>query len=129
MVFSGVVVEGKHLGRTLGFPTINIAGIDGPAAERGVYIGRAWLGGAKAPVGCMLNIGSHPTVPEGPPTVEAHLLGVHQDCYGLSVRVETLAFLRSERRFASVEQLKAQLEEDRRSVGAYFAERPEALRG
>ena len=126
MEFSGLVVEGKHLGRTLGFPTLNIDAAGAPLPERGVYIASVRVEGVERPFRCMLNIGSHPTVPEGPPTVEAHLLGIDRDFYGARVRVETLEYLREERRFASVEQLREQLERDRERVRAYFAQRDES---
>ena len=62
----------------------------------------------------MLNIGLHPTVPEGAPTVEINLFGFHDDIYGMRATVETVAYLRGEVRFNSVDELRAQLERDRR---------------
>lgn len=120
--FDGVVVEGKHLGRTLGFPTINIELLEGPLPGRGVYAARAWLEGSEAPAACMLNIGTHPTAPEGPPTIEGHLLDVHGDYYGRRVRVEPVRYLRAERRFASLEALKEQLARDAGQVEACLSE-------
>lgn len=122
-IIEGVVVKGKRLGRTIGFPTANIRPDrwegHGP---NGVYAAWCTVDGARYPG--MLNIGLHPTVPEGAPTVEINLFGFHDDIYGMRAVVETVAYLRGEVRFGSVEELRAQLERDRkRSVEILNAER------
>ena len=122
-IIEGVVVKGKQLGRTIGFPTANIRPErwegHGP---NGVYAAWCTVDGARYPG--MLNIGLHPTVPEGAPTVEINLFGFHDDVYGMSAVVETVAYLRGEVRFGSVEELRAQLERDRkRSIEILNAER------
>jgi len=117
--FTGTVVRGKQLGRTIGFPTANIEP-DGPAAaESGVYIAEVSVAGG-APLPCMVNQGRHPTAPEGPPTIEAHILGFSGDIYGCRVEMEYLEFLRPERKFPSLDALRAQLDEDLRAAKAYF---------
>ena len=112
-IIEGVVVKGKQLGRTIGFPTANIHPDrweeEGP---NGVYAAWCTVDGARHPG--MLNIGLHPTVPEGAPTVEINLFGFHDDIYGMRATVETVAYLRGEVRFNSVDELRAQLERDRR---------------
>ena len=112
-IIEGVVVKGKQLGRTIGFPTANIRPDrwegEGP---NGVYAAWCTVDGARHPG--MLNIGLHPTVPEGAPTVEINLFGFHDDIYGMRATVETVAYLRGEVRFNSVDELRAQLERDRR---------------
>ena len=112
-MIEGVVVKGKQLGRTIGFPTANIRPErwegHGP---NGVYAAWCTVDGARHPG--MLNIGLHPTVPEGAPTVEINLFGFHDDIYGMRATVETVAYLRGEVRFNSVYELRAQLERDRR---------------
>ena len=60
----------------------------------------------------MLNIGSHPTLPGGGRSVEAHIFGYDGDLYGCRVRVETVAFLRGEVKFSSPEALREQLTRD-----------------
>ena len=111
-IIEGIVVQGKQLGRTIGFPTANIRPErwegKGP---NGVYAAWCTVDGARHPG--MLNIGLHPTVPEGAPTVEINLFGFHDDIYGMRAVVETVAYLRSEVRFGSVDELRAQLEFDR----------------
>ena len=124
MIIDGVVEQGKHLGRTLGFPTANVRPIEaaGDWPRNGVYIAAIWLNGARRAWLCMLNQGVHPTVPEGKPTIEAHVLGYEGDVYGLPVRVEYLSFLRPERKFDSVEALRAQLSKDRAATAAWLEE-------
>lgn len=110
-VIEGVVVRGKQLGRTIGFPTANICPDrwegEGP---NGVYAAWCTVDGARHPG--MLNIGLHPTVPEGAPTVEINLFDFHDDIYGMRAVVETVAYLRGEVRFNSVDELRSQLKRD-----------------
>ena len=118
MIIEGIVEQGKHLGRELGYPTANIAPvrIEGDWPENGVYAAALWIGGDALARPGMLNQGVHPTVPEGKPTVEIHLPGLHRELYGEEVRVEYLHFLRPERRFDGLEALRAQLARDLASV-------------
>ena len=112
-IIEGIVVKGKQLGRTIGFPTANIRPDrwegEGP---NGVYAAWCTVDGQRHPG--MLNIGLHPTVPDGAPTVEINLFDFHDDVYGMRATVETVAYLRSEVRFNSVDELRAQLERDRK---------------
>lgn len=112
MKIEGVVVHGKHLGRTIGFPTANLRADkregDGP---NGVYAAWFHVDGQKLP--CMVNIGHHPTLPEGGETVEAHIFDFSEDIYGREATLETVAFLRSEIKFPSAEDLRLQLEKDK----------------
>ena len=122
MIISGVIVHGKHLGRTIGFPTANLQP-DNPAAvtaPNGVYVARISIDGYPEPMPCMLNQGSHPTVPDGPATIEAHILNFSDDIYNLAARLEYLQFLRPEQRFPSLDALKAQLGEDLKATREYF---------
>ena len=112
-IIEGIVVKGKQLGRTIGFPTANIRPESWQGqGPNGVYAAWCTLDGVRWPG--MLNIGLHPTVPEGAPTVEINLFGFHDDIYGMRAVVETVAYLRSEVRFGSVDELRAQLEFDRK---------------
>ena len=114
MIVEGVVVSGKHLGRRLGFPTANVQPerVEGEWLPNGVYAAAFWPEGSPKALLCMLNQGVHPTVPEGPPTIEACLTDYSGDLYGERVRVEYLCFLRPEQRFDGLEALKAQLRRD-----------------
>lgn len=114
---SGTVEPGKRLGRQLGFPTANVrydpqSGVWPPD---GVYAGTAETGGRVYLT--ILNQGRHPTAPEGEPTVEAHLLGYEGGAlYGTRITLRYLRFLRPERTFSSLEELRRQLERDREAA-------------
>ena len=112
MRIEGIVIHGRQLGRSLGFPTANlrperVAG-EGPD---GVYAAWFELDGKRLP--CMLNIGSHPTLPGGGRSFEAHIFHFDDDLYGRHAAVETVEYLRGETRFPSPEALTRQLEFDR----------------
>ena len=124
MIIEGIVERGKRLGHALGFPTLNVRPerVQGEWPPNGVYVAAVWIGEDVRACPGMLNQGVHPTVPEGKPTVEVHLIGQDRDLYGAAVRVEYLRFLRPERRFADLDALIDQLWRDR-------AETREWLRG
>lgn len=113
IAFSGKVVAGERIGRTLGFPTANID-VDAAASglERGVYAADIRIAGQPETYRAMLNIGLRPTFSGQVCTVEAHLLDFSGDLYGKTLQVTLLRKLREERRFADVTALKAQLAED-----------------
>ena len=113
-VITGRVVTGKQLGRTLGFPTANIEEFEHHTRLKGVYAGLISLEGRS--YRCMVNIGSHPTLPEGKPTIEAHIIDFSGDLYGKSVTIEIKRFLRGERRFGTLDELVTQLKLDLETV-------------
>lgn len=118
---SGVISRGKQLGRTLGFPTANLSWPKNKALPpRGVYAAYAWIEGER--YGAALNIGKHPTAPEGEPTLEAHLLDFNGDVYGKHMRLELVKFLRGEVKFESLDALKAQIAQDALDARAALAE-------
>ena len=116
---SGKVVRGDRRGATLGFPTANISpdSLRKALPAHGVYVvAVGWKG--KTSFG-MMNIGVRPTVnPTQKVTMEVHLLDFSGDLYGESLRVVFLQRLRDERRFASLEELVAQLQRDRDATRA-----------
>ena len=112
-ILTGQVVFGKQLGRTIGFPTANLDIKNREACPPGVYAGACRVDGTEYRM--IINIGKHPTVPEGAPTVEAHLIGYSGDLYGRRIAVRLEKFLRAERKFESLDALKEQL---RRDTGA-----------
>jgi riboflavin kinase / FMN adenylyltransferase len=124
----GVVERGAGRGRGIGFPTANLRP-EGLLPARGVYAARARVGVGIRPDGvghgagarafdAVCNVGVKPTVEEaGPVGLEAHLLGHDgSDLYGERVRVEFVARLRAERRFPSLDALRAQIAEDARAA-------------
>lgn len=112
------VLEVKHgnaIGRTLGFPTINQFIPKGNVIPKfGVYKSWTQIKGFNYP--SVTNIGTKPTIPEKEkrePNMETHIIGYHGDLYGLKARVVLRSFLREERKFDTLEDLKAQLELDK----------------
>ena len=110
----GVVVAGNRIGRTLGFPTANMQLYEplklvpgnGAYFVRVETVGRQFYG--------MCNIGYRPTVASGNArTIETNIFGFDEDIYGLDIKVTFLQKIRDEIRFASLEELKMQLETDR----------------
>ena len=118
---AGVIVHGEHRGQTLGFPTANLS----IPAERllpaqGVYICRAHLPGET--YGAVTNVGTRPTFDHSETTVEAHLLDFSRDIYGQLLRLDFLARLRPESKFASASALSAQLRQDVAQARAWLDE-------
>lgn len=115
---TGRVEHGKALGRTIGFPTANVGDVSCrkliPAL--GVYACEARVGSRS--YRSMVNIGHRPTVAGGESTVtiEAYLVGYEGDLYGKEISLRFERRLRDERRFASLDELKAQLTLDLASV-------------
>ena len=117
------VQHGKRLGRTIGIPTINLAIPDHVLTpKRGVYVSRVCLESGKSYPG-VTNVGVRPTVSQsGIVSVETFLLGFDGDLYGQTVRLEFFKRLREERPFASLEELKGQIQKDVAASCAYFQE-------
>ena len=114
----GEIVHGHALGRTIGVPTINQI----PPATKllppfGVYVSEVKIEG-KTYYG-ITNIGVKPTVQEKFTGVETNLFDCSEDLYGKQAEVSLLKFLRPEQRFASLTELKKQLEKDDAAGRAY----------
>lgn len=113
-VFEGVVVHGNHIGRKLGFPTANLQlrssvefpTLNGVYSVKVAYNQQQFYG--------VMNIGTKPTFENisREKTFEVHILNFNADIYGATIRVEIASFIRSERKFKSVEALKKQITED-----------------
>lgn len=113
----GIVVGGRHIGRELGFPTINLFPTDEhkllPAT--GVYHTQVMLDGRPWPG--VTNIGTNPTVSrDGGIVIETHILDWHGDLYGRHVELRFLTRLRAERRFDTREELAAAIAADVQTV-------------
>ncbi len=124
--FSGQVVQGRGLGRQLGWPTANLA-VDGRKClpAEGVYAARARLldadadrAAAEGPaepgwMAAVMNLGPQPTVdPSAPSAVEVHLLDRRLELVGRCLQVEPLALLRQQQRFDGLAALRAQIGRD-----------------
>jgi riboflavin kinase/FMN adenylyltransferase len=109
---NGLVIKGQQIGRSIGFPTANIhIPNDYKLVPRdGVYAVQAAVNGNLYKA--MLNIGNRPTVDGSKKTVEAHLFDFQGDLYDKQITIYFKAFLREERKFNGLEELKAQLKLD-----------------
>jgi riboflavin kinase/FMN adenylyltransferase len=116
----GPVVAGDRRGRTLGFPTANIAiGLDRALPEYGIYVTRAYI--RETTHESCTSIGIRPTFDVEPrPTVETFVLDFDEDIYGQEMRIELLERLRGELKFESAEDLVAQMHRDIEQTRAYF---------
>ncbi len=118
---TGVVKEGKKLGRTIGFPTANLKIEENYKLipKEGVYIVESNLNGKK--VYGMMNIGTNPTFNEGLLSIEIHFLDFDADLYNQKIQISILEYLRAEQKFESVALLKAQLDIDKNHTLQYIA--------
>lgn len=110
----GQVVQGDQRGRTIGFPTANIAFESGRAwPAEGVYAGWVTLANGDRH-GAAINVGLRPTFHQHAeqPLLEAHVLDFDGDLYGQRLAVQFVAFLRSERRFSGIDEITEQLKKD-----------------
>lgn len=113
---TSVVEEGNKLGRTIGYPTANLAL---PPSHKlipanGVYAVWVKLDNERFPG--MMNIGTRPTVDGTHLTLEVNILNFNRDIYGYTLTVEFVEQLRKEQKFADLEALKAQLAKDREAT-------------
>ena len=110
----GVVTHGRQLGRELGFPTANMEVEDTDGIESGVYESYVEVGGVEYKA--MSNLGNNPSVGGGRRHLETHIFDFSGDLYGRKLRVELRRKIRDERKFDSLEELRHQIEEDRRYI-------------
>ena len=109
---SGKVITGEKIGRTIGFPTANlqieedykILPCDGVFFVKTQHYNSCFYG--------MMNVGFRPTLEGEQRSFEVHLFDFDQDLYGETLQVDLLELIRKEKKFASLEELKAQLQED-----------------
>ncbi|WP_072940982.1 bifunctional riboflavin kinase/FAD synthetase [Flavobacterium granuli] len=117
---TGIVVEGKRLGRTIGFPTANLKINEDYKLIpiNGVYVVKSTID-QKTIFGIM-NIGYNPTVGGEHLSIEIHYLDFDTELYGQQLTVSILHYLRPEQKFDSIESLKTQIEKDRNNAIAYL---------
>ncbi|MDQ5978889.1 MAG: riboflavin kinase / adenylyltransferase [Verrucomicrobiota bacterium] len=118
---AGVVEHGRELGRTLGFPTLNLAWSPELKPRYGVYAVEV-VTGSKSALKGVANYGLRPTVAQtSHPLLEVHLLEPSSLTYGDEINVSWLHFLRPESKFGSLDALRAQIEKDRRFALDFFS--------
>ncbi|GHV10004.1 riboflavin biosynthesis protein [Bacteroidia bacterium] len=109
----GEVIHGNHLGRTIGFPTANIAlnEPDKMIPKEGVYAVRALVNGRTC--AAMAYIGKRPTVTAlGEQRIEVNIFDFDEDIYGENLKIELVEYIRDDVKFNGLEELKAQLGRD-----------------
>lgn len=114
--FSGYVIKGKQIGRTIGFPTANINNDDvkkmlktGVYGVNVYYNDNVYLG--------MMNIGHNPTCNfTNDLSIEINLFDVNKDLYNQTLKIEVFCFIRDELKFNNVDELIAQLEKDKKNI-------------
>ncbi len=124
---SGLIVHGAHLGTKLGMPTCNlIPPADKMLPPNGVYYSRSIIeepDGRKQIYNSITNIGTKPTVDGSYRGVETYLYHAAGDLYGRQMTVQLLQYVRPERKFTSVNELRAQIASDIHSGESYFENR------
>ena len=107
----GHVIEGRKFGRTLGFPTINLAlDLSMALPPNGVYLTRTIV--ERKHYDSITNVGQKPTVGIFAKNAETHIFDFDRDIYGKDVRIQFIELLREERTFSLIDQLTAQIEKD-----------------
>ena len=117
---TGTVIQGKQLGRTINFPTANLAIQENYKLipQNGVYIVKSSIDN-KLVYG-MMNIGFNPTVNGQNRSIEVHYFDFDADLYSKEIRVSILHRIRSEQKFPTFDLLKAQLEQDKQTAITYL---------
>jgi len=120
----GIVIKGAQRGRTIGFPTVNIAPHVGVVPHSGVYATQILIEGKTLP--SVTNIGFNPTfqddrkIQEINVKIETHILNFKNDLYGQKISILFHKRLREEKKFASIDQLKSQISKDVESAREFF---------
>lgn len=110
---SGKVVEGKKIGRTIGFPTANIQINESYKLlpKNGVYVVSSKIDNVLH-FG-MMNIGKNPTLGDNEQSIEIHFFDINEDIYSKNLQISILEHIREEQKFNSLTELQAQLEKDK----------------
>lgn len=118
----GEVIRGFQFGRTIGYPTANVAPPEGlaPLAD-GIYASTVRLSSDERIYPSMTYVGTRPSVNSGARAIETHLLDFDADLYGQVIDVSIRTRFRPDQHFPSIEELIAQLRRDEAETRAYFA--------
>lgn len=124
LFYSGNVIYGNQLGRTIGFPTANLLVQPEKAVPPfGVYAATFYMEGQR--LNGIANIGRKPTIQaengeENPVGIETYLFDFHEDIYGKETKVAFHKFIRPEKKFESVEAMREEIERNEKQVREYF---------
>ncbi len=123
---SGHVQHGRKLGRTIGFPTLNLRIAHKRPAASGIFIVQVH-GLGERPWPAVASLGVRPTVEDnGRVLLEVHLFDFSGDCYGKLIRVEFLKKLRDEAKYDDLDSLTRAIDADARAAREFFAQREAA---
>lgn len=113
--FSGIVIKGDQLGRTLGFPTANVrvSSESKIIPANGVYAVNIRTGKDSTEYKGMMNIGTRPTLEGKDRRIEVNIFDFNREIYGEEMHISIAAFIRSEQKFSGLESLTEQLKKDR----------------
>ncbi len=123
----GRVIEGRHLGSKIGFPTANIDVDD--IEKKSIMIPCDGVYGCKADIDgieytAMTNVGENPTVSDNKICkIEVHIIDFTGDLYGKNIKISFVEKLRDEQKFKSIDELRVALERDCRQVKEMFAKK------
>ncbi|CAN8140989.1 bifunctional riboflavin kinase/FMN adenylyltransferase [uncultured Thiomicrorhabdus sp.] len=118
--FNGRVIHGQKLGRTIGFPTLNINPKRIQMPVQGVFAVTV-EGIADKPWPAVANLGLRPTVDGIRPSIEVHLFDWDQDLYGRHIDVTLCQFIRPEMKFNGLDELTAQIRQDAQQARKFFS--------
>lgn len=117
--FSGTVVHGRHDGRKIGFPTVNVRLRKGSVLPaKGVYVSSTEIDGKEYP--SITNIGNAPTFGWEEEITETHIIGVSMDLYGRTMKISLYKKIRDIIEFSSVDELVNQLRKDTKTAIDYL---------
>ena len=118
-ILSGQVTSGRKIGRKIGVPTANLTIPEGVAVPKfGVYACRVEIDGTDYPA--VTNVGIRPTVGGHRVTVEPWILGFEGDLYGREITLAFHKFLRPERKFDSLEELRCEIQKNAEETKEFF---------
>lgn len=119
-IISGHVIHGKKLGRTLGFPTLNLRVAHKRPSLSGIFVVQVH-GLSNQPLAGVASLGVRPTVDDnGRVLLEVHIFEFSESCYGKLVRVEFLKKLRDEEKYSDLKTLTDMIAHDADCARAYF---------
>ncbi len=116
-IVQGTVGYGDQIGRTINFPTANLD-IEDVLLANGVYLTKVKINNQK--YNAITNVGNRPTVNGKKNKIESHIIDFNDIIYNMNIEVEFIKFIRNELKFNSLEELKLQIEKDKRTAKEYY---------
>ncbi len=116
-IVQGTVVYGDQIGRTINFPTANLD-IEDVLLGNGVYLTKVKINNRI--YNAITNVGNRPTVNGKKYKIESHIIDFNDIIYNMNIEVEFIKFIRNELKFNSLEELKLQIEKDKKTAKEYY---------